>query len=89
MNPFLLTDQSGQTYEASNLRLIANDSRLCSDLFGTSVPRNLDPSQAMAWAQRLYKLQLRRLENYRSVFLHNKEMFEQDGRMKGHLQGLI
>lgn len=86
---FFLTDRSGRTLEASVLPVISNDSRLCNDLFGCAVPRNMDASQAMAWAQKQYKVLQRRIENVRSIFLHNMEVFQQDDRMTKKLDGLI
>jgi hypothetical protein len=89
MAAFFLTDRSGQTFEASALSVIVNNPRLCNDLFGCAVPREMDASQAMAWSQKQYKTLQRRIENLRSVFLHNMEIFQQDDRMTRKTESLI
>lgn len=83
-----LQSRTGATYDVTRLTDLAKDTRLCTDLFGGPVPQSLTPTKAIAWADKGYRDTLRRLMNYREVFLENKALYEADTAIRENIVGL-
>lgn len=89
MKNLIFTRRDGKTVEIVDLSQLANDSRLCTELFGTSaVPRNMSASKTMAWADGLFRERRRVLENLRTVFQEYKTRYEEDEYIQEQIAGL-
>ena len=84
-----LTRRDGSICEVVDLSQLSADSRLCTELFGTSaVPRNMSLSKTMSWADGLFRERRRVLENLREVFLEYKQRYEEDKYITQDIAGL-
>lgn len=89
MKNLVLTRRDGSICEVVDLSQLSADSRLCTELFGTSaVPRNMSLSKTMSWADGLFRERRRVLENLREVFLEYKTRYEEDKYITQDIAGL-
>ena len=89
MKNLILTRRYGSSCEVVDLSQLSADSRLCTELFGTSaVPRNMSLSKTMSWADGLFRERRRVLENLRTVFLEYKQRYEEDKYVTQDIAGL-
>ena len=78
-----LIRRSGENFTVSSLSEIQYNTHLCQEFFGVSnMPKNMSPSQAMAWADKHYREVARLLENYKDVFLKCKQAYAADTKVK-------
>ena len=94
MNDFIfmkkieLITRDGKAISVDSLAAIASDSRLCNDLFGTSVPRNLTVSKTIAWADALFRDRVRQVNNYRAVWRSHVDQYALDATVNTHVKSL-
>lgn len=75
--------RNGDTFEVPSMSVIEYNNTLCQELFGVSnCPKNMSSSQAMAWADKKYRETARLMENYKTVFLHHKQLYAADSKVK-------
>lgn len=88
MKTITLITRDGKAIGVENLASIASDSRLCNDLFGAPVPRNLTVSKTIAWADNLFRDRVRQVNNYRAVWQSYVSAYSSDETVNTDIKSL-
>ena len=88
MKQITLITRDGKAIGVENLASIASDSRLCNDLFGAPVPRNLTLSKTIAWADALFRDRVRQVDNYRAVWRSCVDQYATDETVNTNVKSL-